>query len=243
MRKLSISGINLADINSQIGSVVVIRRQLRMLAASHHVIYRLDYLKRKVYGKFVMKKIQIVGFGGSLRKGSFNQSLLQTGALLKEAYNLCPAEGKLEVFDGIGEFPLFNQDEEADMPEIVKEFKKKIKQADAILIATPEYDYTIPGYLKNAIDWASRPYGDNSFDDKPGAIISSSPGMLGGIRAQYALRQCCVFLNLHLLNKPEVIIPSIQEKIKDGKLVDEPTKEKIQELLIALCTWTKRLEK
>lgn len=137
---------------------------------------------------------------------------------------------------------MYNQDEEGNLPEAVKEFKKTIKEADAILIATPEYDYTIPGYLKNAIDWATRPYGDNSFDDKPGAILSSSPGMLGGVRAQYALRQSCVFLNLHLLNKPEVIIPAIHEKIKEGKLIDEHTKEKIHELLAALCAWTKRIQ-
>jgi len=132
---------------------------------------------------------------------------------------------------------------EADMPDAVKQFKDKIKEADAILISTPEYNYSIPGYLKNAIDWATRPFGDNSFDDKPGAIMSSSPGMLGGARAQYALRQSCVFLNLHLLNKPEIIIPSINKKMKDGKLVDENTKRKIHELMEALCVWTKRLKK
>lgn len=188
------------------------------------------------------KQIKILGFGGSLRKGSFNQSLLETGFILKEACKLCPAEGTIEIFDKIGQFPLYNQDEEIKMPEVVKEFKNKIREADAILIATPEYNYAIPGYLKNAIDWATRPYGDNSFDDKPGAIMSSSPGMLGGVRAQYALRQACVFLNLHLLNKPEVMIPAIHEKIKDGKLVDEHTKEKIQELLLALCDWTRRIQ-
>jgi chromate reductase len=187
------------------------------------------------------KPITIFGFGGSLRKGSFNQALLETGVLLSNARELCPAEGKVEVFDKIGEFPLYNQDDEAKIPTVVREFKEKIKRADAILIATPEYDYSIPGYLKNAIDWASRPYGDNSFDDKAGAIMSSSPGALGGIRAQYALRQSCVFLNVHLLNTPEVIIPSIHEKIKNGKLTDEYTKEKITELLTALCAWTRRL--
>lgn len=189
------------------------------------------------------KQINILGFGGSLRKGSFNQSLLETGSILSAACELCPSEAIVEVFDKIGEFPLFNQDNESQMPEVVKEFKDKIKRADAVLIATPEYNYTIPGYLKNAIDWATRPYGDNSFDDKPGAILSSAPGMLGGVRAQYTLRQTCVFLNLHLLNKPEVIIPSVHEKIKNGKLVDQYTKDKIQEMLKALCEWTRRIEK
>lgn len=189
------------------------------------------------------KKINILGFGGSLRKGSFNRAILQTSVLLENALHLCPTEGKLEIFDKIGKFPLYNQDEEVKIPEVVKEFKEKIKKADAIFIVTPEYDYSVPGYLKNAIDWASRPYGDNSFDDKPAAIMSASAGILGGVRAQYALRQLCVSLNLHLLNKPEVMIPSVHEKIKDGELIDNYTKEKIQELLIALCIWTKRLEK
>lgn len=189
------------------------------------------------------KQINILGFGGSLRKGSYNEALLQTGVLLSEACDLCPIEAKVEVFDKIGEFPLYNQDEEAKIPSVVKTFKEKIKKADAILIATPEYNFSVPGYLKNAIDWATRPYGDNSFDDKPAAIMSSSPGMLGGVKAQYALRQICIFLNLHVLNKPEILIPSIHEKIKDGKLTDEYSKKKIIELLTALCDWTRRIEK
>lgn len=189
------------------------------------------------------KKIHIVGFGGSLRKGSFNDVLLNTTVLVNESLTLCPEEGELELFDKIGEFPLYNQDLEAHMPDVIKEFKDKIRQADAILIVTPEYDYSIPGYLKNAIDWASRPYGENSFDDKPGAIMSASGGMLGGARAQYALRQICVFLNIHLLNKPEVMVPQIQDKVKDGKLVDKYTKEKVKDLLQSLCSWTNRIKK
>lgn len=188
------------------------------------------------------KPIKILGFGGSLRKDSFNQALLEAGCMLEAAQNVCPSNATLEIFDKIGEFPLYNQDEEAATPSIVKEFKDKIKNADAIVIVTPEYNYSVPGYLKNAIDWASRPYGDNSFDDKPAAIMSASPGMLGGVKAQYALRQISVFLNLHLLNKPEIIVPAIHEKIKDGKLIDEHTKKKIEELMVALCSWTRRIK-
>lgn len=189
-----------------------------------------------------MRKITILGFGGSLREGSFNDVLLQTSVLVEEALNVCPVDGELEVFDKIGQFPLFSQDLEKNPPEAVKEFKSKLRAADAIFIVTPEYDYSVPGYLKNAIDWASRPYGDNSFDNKPGAIMSASSGMLGGVRAQYALRQSCVFLNIHLINKPEVMVPFVQDKIKDGKLVDGHTREKIQQLLEALCSWTRRLK-
>lgn len=190
-----------------------------------------------------MKVIKILGFGGSLRKGSFSKELLEAGCILDSAADVCPSEATFEIFHEIGEFPLYSQDLEANMPDIVKKFKKKIKEADAILIATPEYNFSVPGYLKNAIDWATRPYGENSFDDKAGAIMSASPGMLGGVKAQYALRQICVFLNLHLLNKPEIIVPSIHEKMKDGKLTDEHTKKKIHELMEALCVWTRRLEK
>lgn len=189
------------------------------------------------------RNITILGFGGSLREGSFSKELLEAGCILEAASDACPKNATFTLFDRIGEFPLYSQDLEADMPEVITEFKNQIKNADAILIATPEYNYSIPGYLKNAIDWATRPYGDNSFDDKPGAIMSASPGRFGGIKAQYALRQTCVFLNLHLLNKPEIAVPGIHEKLEDGKLVDEKTREKIQELMQALCAWTRRIEK
>ena len=180
--------------------------------------------------------IKILGFGGTLRKGSFTQSLLQEAALL------CPPSAELEVFERLGEFPLFSSELENKVPEVIKEFKNKIKNADAVLIVTPEYNFSIPGYLKNALDWASRPYGDNSFDEKPGLIISASPGMLGGVKAQYAMRQTCVFLNIHLLNKPEIIIPSIHEKMKDGKLADEHTIQKITEGLHALVAFSNKLK-
>jgi chromate reductase len=189
------------------------------------------------------KQIKILGFGGSLRKGSFNEGLLEAGCILDVASDVCPGEATLEIFHDIGEIPLYSQDLETNIPSVVKEFKDKIKAADAILIATPEYNFSVPGYLKNAIDWATRPYADNSFEDKPGAIMSASPAPLGGIKAQYALRQTCVGINLHLLNKPEVAIPAIHEKMKDGKLEDESAKKKIYELMTALCTWTRRLEK
>lgn len=186
-------------------------------------------------------KIHILGFGGSLREESYNTAILQTSVVLDEALRVCPAEGEVELFRRIGEFPLFNQELETNLPDAVKEFKERIRQADAILIATPEYDFSVPGYLKNALDWASRPYGDNSFDDKPCAILSASPGKFGGIKAQYALRQVNVFLNMHLLNKPEVAIASVQEKIKEGKITDQSTLKEIAQLLSALCSWASRL--
>jgi len=182
-------------------------------------------------------KISILGFAGSLRKGSYNKSLLRV------ALEMVPADAKLEIFDLEG-IPPFNQDLENQPPEKVKEFKAKIRAADAILIATPEYNYSIPGVLKNAIDNASRPYGDNPFDGKPVAIMGASIGMLGTARAQYHLRQSLVFLNMYPLNQPEVMVPFAQEKIdQNGLVTDQKTREKIRELVEALVIWTRKLKK
>jgi chromate reductase len=183
------------------------------------------------------KQVNILGFAGSLRKGSYNK------ALLREAAKLVPTGAKLEIFDLEG-IPPFNQELEQAMPDKVKEFKAKIRAADAILIATPEYNYSMPGVLKNAIDWASRPYPDNSFEDKPVAMMSASIGLLGGARAQYHLRQVFVFLNMHPVNKPEVIVTFAPSKFDEkGNFTDETAKKLIRELLESLIAWTKRLKK
>ena len=182
------------------------------------------------------KTVNILGFAGSLRKNSYNQSLLQA------AVELVPEEAKIEIFPLKG-IPPFNQDLEDQMPEQVKKFKAKIEAADAILIATPEYNFSIPGVLKNAIDWASRPYGENSFKDKPVAIMGASTGMIGTARAQYHLRQSCVFLDMHPVNNPEVFVASADQKIDEGgRLMDEKSKEIIQDLLHSLVAWTNRLK-
>jgi len=181
------------------------------------------------------KIVNILGFAGSLRKDSYNK------ALLRAALELVPKDAKLEAFSLEG-IPPFNQDLENQPPEKVKEFKAKIRAADAILIATPEANYTLPGVLINAMNWASRPYGDNAFDGKPVAVMGATIGMLGTARAQYHLRQSFVFLNMIPLNQPEVMVPFVQEKIdKNGRLTDQKTKEKIGELLVNLVSWTKRL--
>ncbi|MEM2373429.1 MAG: NAD(P)H-dependent oxidoreductase [Thermoproteota archaeon] len=152
-----------------------------------------------------------------MRKGSYNR------ALLRAAAELMPRNAKLEIFDIEG-IPLYNQDFENDVPAKVKEFKEKIRRADAILIATPEYNYSFPGVLKNAIDWASRPPGDNSFEGKPVAIMSASIGTLGGARAQYHLRQVLIALNMYPINRPEVMVPLAREKFdENGRLIDEST--------------------
>jgi chromate reductase, NAD(P)H dehydrogenase (quinone) len=179
--------------------------------------------------------MKILGIGGTLRKGSFSKTLLL------EAQKIT-LDGVVIKITEIGDFPLYNPD--ILIPEVVNKFKQDIREADAILFSTAEYNYSIPAVLKNAIDWASRPYGDNSFDDKPAAIMSESTGLISGSRAQYHLRQILVMLNVHVLSKPEMMVPKAQDKFdKDGNLTDEHTKEKIKEVVEALATWTERLKK
>ena len=173
-------------------------------------------------------RIKILGFAGSLRKGSYNK------AILRAAKDMASEGAGIEIFDLEG-IPPYNQDLDYQMPAKVKEFKDKIRRADAILIATPEYNYSVPGVLKNAIDWASRPIGDNSFAGKPVAVMSASIGMLGGARAQYHLRQTFVFIDMHPVNKPEVMVPFAADKIDDkGNVTDAKTREKIKELVESL---------
>jgi chromate reductase, NAD(P)H dehydrogenase (quinone) len=180
--------------------------------------------------------LKILGFAGSLRKASYNKFLLRA------AQELVPSDATLEVFDLEG-LPLFNQDLEGRPTAKVTEFKAGIKAADAVLIVTPEYNYSIPGVLKNAVDCASRPYGDNAFEHKPIAIMGASIGTMGTARAQYHLRQCFVFLTCFALNQPEVMVSQAQDKFDaDGKLTDEKTRQRVSELLVNLVGWTRRLK-
>ena len=140
--------------------------------------------------------VRMLGIAGSLRKESYNRSALRA------AVGLVPEGSSLEIFDLDG-IPPFNQDHEKDLPPRVREFKAKVAAADAVLIDTPEYNYSVPGVLKNAIDWASRPYGTNAWDGKAVAIMGASMGTLGTARVQYHLRQMFVFLNMFPLNRPK----------------------------------------
>ena len=180
-------------------------------------------------GRTVSKPIKILGIAGSLRKDSYNKLLLRV------ASKLLPPTVKLEIFD-ISGIPLYNQDMEATaFPGEVKIFKRKIEAADALLIATPEYNHSYPGVLKNAIDWASRPYGQNSFDGKPTAVISASPGLFGGIAAQDQLKQVLLALNTRLVPQPAVIVSSVQQKINpDGNLLDPNTLQFLTQLITNL---------
>ncbi|CAN5192483.1 NAD(P)H-dependent FMN reductase [soil metagenome] len=183
----------------------------------------------------MIEKFRILGIAGSLRKDSYNRGVLRA------AVQLVPDEVQIDIFelDGI---PGFNQDDEKSLPNKVAELKQRIRESDAILFVTPEYNYSIPGVLKNAIDWASRPYGDNAWAGKPAAIMGASVGAIATARAQYHLRQVMVFLDMHPINQPEVMIGNCADKFNDaGDLVDETTKEHLGKQLIKLVDWTKRL--
>lgn len=183
----------------------------------------------------MMATLKILGFAGSLREASYNRGALRA------AKELAPNDLKIEIFDLEG-IPMFNEDLESKPAEIVTKFREKIKTADAILIATPEYNYSIPGVLKNAIDWASRPYAKGAIVGKPVAILGASPGIFGTARAQYDLRKIFVTLNMTAVNQPEVMIGNAKEKFdNEGNLKDEDTKKRIQTLLIALATLTRKL--
>lgn len=181
------------------------------------------------------KQTRILGISGSLRRESYNS------AALRAAAGLAPEGAAVETFelDGI---PLFNQDEERNPPAKVVELKRRVREADAILIVTPEYNYSVPGVLKNAIDWASRPYGDNAWDGKPAAIMGASIGAIGTARAQYHLRQIFVFLNVFPVNRPEVMIGNAPQRFDaEGNLTDETTKDYIRQLLRNLVELMRRI--
>jgi chromate reductase len=172
--------------------------------------------------------MKILAIPGSLRKASYNHGLL------KAAVELAPKGCSVEIFD-LTAIPLYNQDQESTLPPSVTALKAKVRAADALLIATPEYNYSVPGVLKNALDWVSRPYGDNAWDNKPLAILGATMGLQGTSRAQYHLRQICVTLNMHPLNRPELMVSAAQDKFDDqGNLTDPKVREKIAELLAAL---------
>ena len=180
--------------------------------------------------------VRMLGIAGSLRHQSYNRGALRAAA------QLLPEGVSLDIFelDGI---PGFSQDEEQSPPPPVAELKRRIRSADAILIATPEYNYSVPGVLKNAIDWASRPYGDSAWSGKPVAIMGASVGTIGTARAQYHLRQTFVFLNMFPLNQPEVMIGNAAARFDaEGNLTDETTKGYIRRLLESLKAWTLRLQ-
>jgi chromate reductase len=182
-----------------------------------------------------MPDVKILGIAGSLRQASFNRFALRA------AQSLLPPGASLDIFELEG-IPPYNQDHETQPPARVVELKAKVRAADAVLFSTPEYNYSMPGVLKNAIDWASRPYGDSAWQGKPVAVMGASVGMLGSARAQYHLRQCFVFLNMYPVNRPEVLIANAAQRFNEkGELTDEGSREQIRKLAAELVAWTQRL--
>lgn len=181
--------------------------------------------------------LTIFGISGSLREKSYNS------AALRAARDLAPRGSTFDIFDRLGEIPPFNEDDENNPADAVVDLKRRIERADAVVIATPEYNYSVPGVLKNAIDWASRPYGNNSWAKKPVAVMGASIGMLGSARAQYHLRQMFVFLNMHPVNQPEVMIPMAADRFDEkGALQDDAAQRFIAELMENLAEWAERLK-
>jgi chromate reductase len=178
--------------------------------------------------------LKVLGFSGSLRKGSYNS------AALRAAIELAPPGMKIARAE-ISDLPLYDEDlRENGWPRPVDRLRREIAGSDAILFVTPEYNYSVPGVLKNALDWASRPP-EPPFAGKPAAIMGASTGRIGSARAQYHLRQMSVYLDLRVLNRPEVMIVRAASLFDDGRLTDEETRGRIRELLEALRDWTGRL--
>lgn len=175
-----------------------------------------------------MDDIKILGIVGSLRKDSYNRYALMA------AQELLPDGAELDLID-INGIPVYDQDNEMTLPASVVEFKRRILAADAILFATPEYNYSVPGGLKNAIDWASRPYGKSAWTGKPAAVMGASVGSLGTARAQYHLRQILVTLDMPVVNQPEVMIANAATRFDlRARLTDVITRQHIQNLLGSL---------
>ncbi|QPF73943.1 NAD(P)H-dependent oxidoreductase [Roseateles sp. DAIF2] len=174
---------------------------------------------------------------GSLRKDSLNRKL----ALALKA--LAPPSLLLEIAE-IGELPLYNQDDDANPPAASVAFKQRIKDADAVLFVTPEYNRSVPGVLKNAIDIASRPYGQSAWDGKPGAIVSLSPGAIGAFGANHHLRQSLVFLNVPLLQQPEAYVGGAGELFDaNGAIAKPESKAFLEKFINAFAAWVERNRK
>jgi len=179
--------------------------------------------------------LRLLGVVGSLRKASWNRALMRA-----ITHNL-PAGVTLDEYGNLHTLPLFDPDDKS-IPEPVAHWQAAIRAADGIVIATPEYNYSIPGFLKNAIDWASRPPATSPLRGKPAAVVSASIGISGGMRAQYHLRQILVYTNTPVLPQPEVIIPKCHERFDEhGHLSDESTHQLLRDFGLAFADWVTRL--
>jgi chromate reductase, NAD(P)H dehydrogenase (quinone) len=154
---------------------------------------------------------------------------------------MLPKDSSLEIFD-VSVFPLFSQDNERKQPPSVREFKQKIREADAILIASPEHNYTISAQLKNAIEWGNRPGGDNSWVGKPAAIVSASSGVRGGVRSQLHLRQIMVDVDMYPINEPELLLGRAREAFDENlQLKDDTARQLLARVVENLIVWAEKI--
>jgi len=174
---------------------------------------------------------RILAIPGSLRLLSHNRALLRAAADLSSA--------TFDLYDP-SPLPLYNEDLETAPPAPVLDLRARIRAADALLFATPEYNFSISGVLKNVIDWGSQPLGANSWDGKPAAILGAAPSSVGTARAQLHLRQILAPLNVAVMPAPEFLIGHAHEKFHDGVLTDEPTRAALRDFLAAFDVWTRR---
>ncbi len=170
---------------------------------------------------------------GSLRKESFNRKVAKTLMLL------APPQLDMEIVE-IGQLPLYNQDDDANPPAVYTEFRETIKKFDGVLWVTPEYNRSVPGVLKNAIDVGSRPYGDSAWNGKPCGVVSVSPGAMSGFGANHHLRQSLVFLNMPAMQQPEAYIGNISKQFDGDDLTNESTKKFLQSFIDAFAAWVER---
>ncbi len=177
--------------------------------------------------------MHILGISGSYRKGSYNL------ALLEEAKRLVPEGTSLEIFD-VSKFPLYSKDLEKDAPLHVVNFKEKIRAADAVLFASPEFNYSVSAVMKNAIEWGNRP--DNSWEGKPAAIVSAATGVRGGVRGQLHLRQIMVELNIYAINEPELFVGNAREAFdSEMRLQNQREKIALERILQSLVNWAAKI--
>jgi chromate reductase, NAD(P)H dehydrogenase (quinone) len=183
-----------------------------------------------------MPSFKIAIIVGSLREGSINRKIARSMCALKGDNLICSL---IEI----GDLPLYNQDLDSSPPEQWVRFRERIAEADGILFCTPEYNRGVPGVLKNAIDVGSRPYGQSVFDQKPAAIVSASPGSIGGFGANHQLRQACVFLNMPVMQQPEAYLGHVSDDSfeADGCLKEGPLKEIVSKLAFAFHDWVQMI--
>lgn len=190
---------------------------------------------RKLGSNYFMKNTKVAIIVGSLRKESFNRKVAN------EMIRLAPENMELEIVE-IKDLTFFSEDIENDPPKSWIDFKQKIADSDAILFVSPEYNRTIPGVLKNAMEIGARPPKQNSWKEKPGAVVTVSPGAIGGLGANLTIRNAALSLNIPMMHQPEAFIGGIKDRLlEDGKTVNEKTEKFLRDFLIAFEKWIMQL--